>query len=203
MWAFWPFHVRGVAPARASAAAVPTVSVRCCCARDFRRGVRVGCGVAVRVGPREVCVLLAVGVVALLRNVHVLSRCRRIPAAKTNCIPGRRSAHKRAGDRHVRASRSARRVRAWVQQLSTQAPGGRIWVYFGSSCCVLEVWGCPGHVVLLCITSAHGMGGQRGRLPPRHVPTRAPGGPVGARWHCPRNSCMSDVRTRVHVGPRR
>ena len=61
---------------------------------------------------------------------------------------------------------------------STQAPGGRIWVCFGSSCGVLEVCGCPGHVVLLCITSAHGMGGQRGRLTPRHVPTRAPGGPV-------------------------
>ena len=62
--------------------------------------------------------------------------------------------------------------------VSTQAPGGRIWVCFGSSCGVLEVCGCPGHVVLLCITSAHGMGGQRGRLTPRHVPTRAPGGPV-------------------------
>ena len=72
---------------------------------------------------------------------------------------------------------------AWELELSssadsTQAPGGRIWVCFGSSCGVLEVCGCPGHVVLLCITSAHGMGGQRGRLTPRHVPTRAPGGPV-------------------------
>ena len=73
-------------------------------------------------------------------------------------------------------------MRAWVQQLarrSTQAPGARIWVYFGSSCGVLEVWGCQGHVMLLCITRAHGMGGQRGRLTPRHVPTRAPGGHRG------------------------
>ena len=66
-----------------------------------------------------------------------------------------------------------------AQQTAPRRRGGAFGSAFGSSCGVLEVCGCPGHVVLLCITSAHGMGGQRGRLTPRHVPTRAPGGHRG------------------------